>query len=289
MDDPIDNGCAAAPERLAAPRQDLARLARRAAGRARALVAPANRALFVELVRASFKVADHNSIAGALWSLIAPFAMLVALYLVFKNRFGEELAAYPLYLLIGISFVNYFATVTRFLIGVLPQNRSLMLDTTVPRETVILAQVAFHTYKLLVELLFCALLAAYYDRFTWGAMVAAVPLVTAFVALVTGVGLLGAVVHSFARDIEHIWSLVSRLLLFVTPVFYDLESLSPLARFVITWLNPLTPFLTALRGLLIGPVAPAGVYAHAMLVGTGFLVLGYGTYLLVESAALERT
>lgn len=283
---PSGAGPAAAPS---APRQDAARLARRAATRARALVLPANRALFVELVRASFKSADHDTIAGALWSLVAPFAMLIALYLVFKNRFGEELTAYPLYLLIGISFVNYFATTTRYLIGVLAGHRSLMLDTAVSRETVILSQVAFHTYKLLLELLFCALLAAYYGRLTLGAVVAAVPLVTAFVALVTGVGLLGAVVHSFARDVEHIWSMVSRLLLFVTPVFYGLDSLSPLARFVVTWLNPLTPFLTALRGLFIGPVAPPGVYAHAIVVGMGFLVLGYGTYLALESAALERT
>ena len=284
----------APPERpramhLAVPRLDTAWLGSRAFARGRTLLTPANRALFVELVRTNFKVADHNSIIGALWSLIAPFAMLIALYLVFRNRFGEELRAYPLYLLLGITFVNFFATVTRFLIVVLFTNRALLLNTTVPRETVILSQVGFHGYKLLVELTLCALLAVYYGTFTWAGLAAAVPLVLAFVGLVTGIGMLGAVVHSFARDIEHIWSLVSRLLLFVTPVFYGLESLSPLASFVIYWLNPLTPFLVALRGLLIGPPAHAGVYAHAMIVGAGFLVLGYVAYLFVEGAALERT
>lgn len=274
---------------LAVPRLDASWLRGRALARGRALLAPANRALFVELVRANFKVADHNSIVGALWSLIAPFAMLAALYLVFRSRFGEELRAYPLYLLLGIAFVNFFVTVTRFLIVVLFTNRALLLNTTVPRETVILAQVAFHGYKLLVELTLCALLAVYYGTFSFGALAAAVPLVLAFVGLVTGIGMLGAVVHSFARDIEHIWTLVSRLLLFVTPVFYGLDSLSPLARFVIYWLNPLTPFLVAIRGLLIGPPAHPAVYAHAMIVGSAILVLGYTAYLFVEGAALERT
>ena len=111
----------------------------------------------------------------------------------------------------------------------------------------------------------------------------------AFFALVTGVGMLGAVVHSFARDIEHIWSLVTHLLMFVTPVFYGLDSLSAPARFVIYWLNPLTPFLVALRGLFIGPPAHAGVYLHAVAIGTVVLLAGYAAFLAAEGAAVERT
>lgn len=134
-----------------------------------------NRSLFVELVRASFKNTDHNSVAGALWSLLAPFAMLTALYLVFRERFGEELKAYPLYLLLGIAVVNYFATATRLLITILFANRPLLLNTTVPRETVILSMVAFHGYKFLVEVVLCALLAVHYGTFTWHGMLAAPP------------------------------------------------------------------------------------------------------------------
>jgi ABC-type polysaccharide/polyol phosphate export permease len=274
---------------LAPPRTDAAWLARRAAERARTFFGSTNRALFVEMVRSYFKVTDHNSIAGALWSLLAPFAMLTALYLVFRERFGEELRAYPLYLLLGISMVSYFATTTRLLIAILFTNRALLLNTTVPRETVILTQVAFHGYKLLVELVLCTLLAAYYGTLTFGGFLAALPLVLAFLALVTGVGMLGAVLYSFARDVEHIWSLVTHLLMFVTPVFYGLESLSAPARLVIYWLNPLTPFLIALRGLFIGPPAGAGVYLHAIVIGTVVMLAGYAAFLSAESAAVERT
>lgn len=287
--DPAGAGLSVDPSPLASPAIDAAWLARRATTRVRSLFEPANRALLVELVRTCFKVTDHNSIAGALWSLLAPFAMLTALYLVFRERFGEELQAYPLYLLLGISIVSYFSTVTRQLIAVLFMNRALMLNTTVPRETVILSQVAFHGYKLLVELGLCALLAAHFGTFSFTALLGVLPLLAAFLALVTGVGMLGAVVHSFARDIEHIWSLVTHLLMFVTPVFYGLESLSAPARLVIYWLNPLTPFLVALRGLFIGPPAHPGVYLHALAIGFGVLLAGYAAFLATEGAALERT
>jgi len=277
------------PAPVASPTVDAAWLARRASSRVRSLFDPSNRALFVELVRTCFKITDHNSIGGALWSLLAPFAMLTALYLVFRERFGEELQAYPLYLLLGIAFVTFFSITTRQLIAILFVNRALMLNTTVPRETVILSQVAFHGYKLAVELVLCALLAVHFGTFSWASMVGVLPLLAAFFALVTGVGMLGAVVHSFARDIEHIWTLVAHLLMFVTPVFYGLESLSAPARFVIYWLNPLTPFLVALRGLFIGPPAHPAVYLHAMAIGFGVLLAGYAAFLAAEGAALERT
>lgn len=255
----------------------------------RAFFGEQNRALFVELVRSAFRQTDHNSVAGALWSLLAPFAMLTALYLVFRDRFGEELFAYPLYLLLGIAVVSYFATATRLLITLLFANRPLLLNTTVPRETVILSQVAFHGYKFMVEMVLCALLALHYGTFTWSGMLGVVPLLVAFFALVTGIGMIGAVVFSFARDVEHIWTLVTHLLMFVTPVFYGLETLSAPARFVIYWMNPLTPFLIALRGAMIGPPVSAGIYAHALLIGTVALVGGYAAFLWAESAAMERT
>ena len=276
-------------QEIAAPRTDLAWVASRAAARVRVFFGAENRSLFVELVRASFKNTDHNSVAGALWSLLAPFAMLTALYLVFRERFGEELKAYPLYLLLGIAVVNSFATATRLLITILFANRPLLLNTTVPRETVILSMVAFHGYKFLVEVVLCALLAVHYGTFTWHGMLVAVPLLLAFFALVTGIGMIGAVLFSFARDTEHIWTLITHLLMFVTPVFYDLDTLSAPARVVIYWLNPLTPFLVALRGAFIGPPAHPGVYVHALIIGLVVLIGGYAAFLSAESAAMERT
>jgi ABC-type polysaccharide/polyol phosphate export permease len=285
----LEAALSTAPPPIAAPRTDLAWLARRAAVRVRSFFGEQNRALFVELVRAAFKNTDHNSIAGALWSLLAPFAMLTALYLVFRDRFGEELRAYPLYLLVGIAVVNYFATATRLLITILFNNRPMLLNTTVPRETVILAQVAFHGYKFLVEMALCMLLALHYGTFTWHGLLTALPLLLAFLGLITGIGMIGAVLFSFARDTEHIWTLVTHLLMFVTPVFYGLDSLSAPARFIIYWLNPLTPFLVALRGALIGPPAHPGVQLHALLIGTVVLVAGYAAFLSAESSAMERT
>jgi len=261
---------------------------RRPVARLRRLATPENRDLLVELVRAGIRTADHNSFLGALWSLLAPFIMLVALYLVFRHRFAAGVPAYPLYLLVGISLVNYFVTATRFGITVLFANRQLILDSTVPREAVVAAQLAVHTQKLLMEMAIAAAFSAWYGLFSLGAVLTALPLLVAYVALTAGIGLLLGLVHCFARDVEHIWSLVSRLLLFVTPVFYGLSDLPLLTRALVCWANPLTPFLVGIRAALMDqPVSPL-LYGYALLLGTGALAVGYGVFLVLENAAVER-
>lgn len=256
--------------------------------RLRRLFTPANGELFLELLRAAIKTADHNSLLGALWSLLAPFVMLVALYVVFRQRFGGQVAAYPLYLLIGISLVNYFVTATRFLITVAHANRELLLDSTAPRETVFASQLAVHTEKLLIEVAIFAGFSAWYGLLTPLAILEALPLVVAFTALTAGIGLSLTLVYCFARDIEHIWSLVSRLLLFVTPVFYAVDDLSPGSRFVVLWLNPLTPFLVTMRQAFMNEPISVGIYLWALLVGSLALAVGYGAFLVLENAAVER-
>lgn len=77
------------------------------------LAAPANRNLLRELARANLRLSDHNSVLGALWGLLGPALMLVVLWAIFQAHFGRGVAAYPLYLLVGIVTVGFFLTVTR--------------------------------------------------------------------------------------------------------------------------------------------------------------------------------
>jgi ABC-2 type transport system permease protein len=257
--------------------------------RAARLATRANWNAFVELVRAHFKVTDHNSILGVLWSLLGPVATLVALYFIFRQAFGDDAHAYPLYLLIGIVLVGFFITATRYMLTSFLYARSLVLNSTVPRETIILSQIVVHGYKLVIEIFLCCLLSAVYGLFSWRALVLAVPLGLAYLGLVLGVGLLLALVHCFARDIDHIWAIVSRLLFFVTPVFYFLDRLSPAARELVYWANPLTPFLLSFRSLFMewGRLEPF-LYLHSLALGAAFLTIGYSAFLFLESAAVER-
>lgn len=255
--------------------------------RAHRLFTRSNWNLLVELVRAAHKVSEYNSVLGILWSLISPIGMLLILHLIFSSRYGAAVKAYPLYLLVGIVLVNFFVTSTRYMITVILNNVDLLLNSPVPRETVVVSKLALHIFKLLVELLLCIGLSAYYGLFSCSSILPVIPLLIGYLALVLSFGMVLALAHCFARDVEHIWALASPLWLFVTPVFYGLDAVSHQASDLIYWLNPMTPFLLAFRNALMGD-GISGPFWHSLILGIVALAIGYAIFLMLESTALER-
>lgn len=259
------------------------------ARRLRRLRTRANWNLLRELASANFRLADHNSWLGALWGLVNPIAMLGVLYFVFRSHFGRDVPAYPLYLLVGVVVVGFFLSVTRYLTSIFHVQRGFLIDSTVPRETLIVANLFPQVYKFGVELVLCGAFAVAYGALSWREAFLLAPLALAYVAFVVGVGLVLALVHCFTPDVEHVWTMLSRLLFFVTPVFYTLESLTALPRAVVYWGNPLTPFVLAFRDVFLhaGPAATL-VYLHSLVLGGLVFLIGYVAFLRFESAAIER-
>lgn len=248
-----------------------------------------NYSLFVELVRAKFKVIDHNSVLGFFWSLISPLFTLFAMYLVFNAPFGQDIRAYPFYLLVGIICVNFFVTTTTYIIRLLFFNRDIILNSMISREIFILADTFIPTYKFIIELILCIILSVFYNIFSWKSILLLLPLSISYIVFVLGVGLTISLIYCFAKDIEHIWMIISRLLYFVTPIFYTLDKFSPLTQKIIYWANPLTPFLLSFQQVLIGQNnINIFTYLYCLLLGTTFFIASCFAFMLLESTAVER-
>lgn len=68
--------------------------------------------------------------------------------------------------------------------------------------------------------------------------------------LITGVALFLACLSTFARDIEHIWSVINRMAFFLVPIFYKTESLSPQFRLIVV-INPVTQIIIFYRDIFL--------------------------------------
>jgi ABC-type polysaccharide/polyol phosphate export permease len=262
----------------------------RFASRCKRLARPVNRTILLEMVRANIKASDYHSFLGGLWSLIGTTVMLAAFYYVFSRHFGQGIPGYPLYLLSGIIMVNFFITATTYLLKVLSYNRDIALNSTIPRENLVLATISINAWKFGIELAICTMISVAYGFYTWRSAFLFIPILLSFLSLVLGVGLALSLSFCFARDVEHIWAILSRLFLFVTPVFYTAESLSPTMRVLISYLNPLTPYLKAFRAVFMhGGELRASILMHCIFLGIAVLGASYVIFLRWEGEALDRT
>ena len=243
--------------------------------------------LLVELIRAQFKLIDHNSLLGFLWSFLGPLAMFAVTYAIFSVRFGKNIPAYPLYLLSGIILVNFFVNATFQVMQSFYAAMPVMLNTTAPRKVILIANVGIVLYKFLLELLFCVALSFFYNKFSLAMSILAIPILLAFIAFILGISSVLALCNCLVRDVEHLWILLSRVFFFITPAFYELKDISPWASRLVYFANPLTPFVVSLRSLLMGGF-DATSYGYSLLWGVFFFALGLGAFGLLENTAVER-
>lgn len=257
--------------------------------RFKALLSKPNINLLLELIRANFKLVDYNSILGISWSFIGPVALLAILYFIFNYNFGRSINAYPLYLLTGIISVNFFIAVTTYMIRIFSINRDIICNSTIPRETLLISNLYVHVHKFVIELGVCLIISILYGFFSWAGILLLIPLVISYVALAFGVGLILSLCYCFVRDIEHLWMLISRLLFFATPVFYNINNISVWAKKLVYWMNPLTFFLLSFRNIIM-PESKFDIntYAYSIITGCIVFLAAYCIYVIFEKMAVEH-
>ncbi|MBN1492803.1 MAG: ABC transporter permease [Candidatus Omnitrophica bacterium] len=251
--------------------------------RSRTLLAPSNKAILGELIRANIKLINHNTFVGAMWSLFSPVIIFIFMYTIFHDIFGDVIPHYPFYLFIGITCVNFFISLTSYSLYALRNNKDVVVNSMTLRETVIIANAVPHIYKFLLEMLVCIVISLCMRLLTITTLVLLMPLLMSFIMMTMGIGLLLTIGFSFTRDVQHIWSLAARLLFFLTPVFYSLDDVGPTIARVQYILNPITPYICAIRNTFLGAAASWWpVYLHCLAQGTVILGAVYVVFLILE-------
>ena len=100
-------------------------------------------------------------------------------------------------------------------------------------------------------------------------------------ALALGLGMLGAALNTFFRDIRHIFALGIQLWFYATPIIYPV-SLVPERLRTIYYLNPMAPVIEGYRAVLLNSEMPANNIWLAAGISVVILAVGYLFFKRVE-------
>ena len=127
---------------------------------------------------------------------------------------------------------------------------------------------------LVVFLVFCVLDKVY---FTWKFLMLIYPIACLMIFNI-GVGLVLSAMFVFFRDIQNIWSVVTLAWMYLTPIFYTLDSMSPVLRYWIPKVNPMYIYITQMRDFVLNGGWPwtvliwRGALVAAIMVALGMFV-----------------
>jgi lipopolysaccharide transport system permease protein len=234
-----------------------------------------------QTTRAWFLAQEKNSSLGLIWHLLNPILMTTVLFLVFSNLERlRDIEHYQLFILIGLIHFNFFINTTTRSSTYFLNSRSLVLNTTVPLELLVLRQICTEGLTLVVEVMLVLILGAFMGA-TLNLALLVYPLVfIGVLALSLGASLILCGLVVFLSDLNYVWALFCRLLFFITPVLFSPEIVGEGTARMVLELNPLTQLIALAREALLygGSIEPT--QAVLALLGP-LVVLVFGAMLFV--------
>lgn len=230
--------------------------------------------LIEQLVRRNFNTKYRQSILGVLWSFLNPLLTMLVQYLVFSTLFRSAIDHFPVYLISGIIVFSFFTECVTLGMDAIVMNASLITKVAIPKLIFPFSRALSSLINFLISLLPLLLLMLLTGVRVSPALLL-LPLMIALLFLFAlGVTLVMATLNVFFRDTRFLWSVISLLWTYATPIFYP-DTIWPEGLRGIFHLNPMYQLIDFLRQIVIAGIPPTPERLLACGAGAfGMLMIG---------------
>jgi len=204
--------------------------------------------LAIQLAKANFKLKNEGSFLGIFWYLLEPFLLFIIILGIRAFFGGGAIENYPLYLLLGLIMYNFFSVTTSTTTGVITSSSNFIKSIKINHESLIISRVLEGIYSHFFEIiLFMGFMIYFKVSLIW---ILVYPIIFGFFVLfVLGISFILATLGVYVIDMNNAWRVITRLLFFLTPLFYVVEKGTLLYK--INLFNPVFYFITIAREFII--------------------------------------
>jgi lipopolysaccharide transport system permease protein len=227
----------------------------------------------LRIIRARYK----QSVLGGLWAIIQPAATVAIFTIIFTLFIPIDTGDTPYILFSYTAMVPWllFSSSVTDMVDSLVINMHLVTKIYFPREIFVIAALLARVLDFAIAFGILVLLILF-NRVSmnpWGWLFLPA-LVVIQLSLSLGLGLFGAALNVFFRDIKHVITLVLQLWFYATPIIYP-STLVPTRFHTIYFLNPMAGVIESYRSILLDGALPTSNLLLSAVVSMLILVFGY--------------
>lgn len=258
------------PEFPASPRELLASLWR-------------NRSLIKASVKREVLGRYRGSVMGILWSFFNPLFMLavytVVFSVVFKTRWGTDNSSkteFALVLFAGLILFNIFSECINKAPGLILSNANYVKKVVFPLEILPIITLLSAIFHALVSLGVWFLAYGIFFGLPHVTVLLLPVIILPFAMFIIGLSWILASLGVYLRDVSQIISLITSVIMFMSPIFYPVSAVPEKYRYLV-YLNPLASVIEMTRDVLYWGKTPnfilLGIYwlMAAFIAWVGFL------------------
>lgn len=232
--------------------------------------------LFVirELVSREIKRKYARSYLGIVWSVLNPLLTMAVMSMIFSTIFKRNIENFPIYYLTGSIFWSLFTGATNAALTAMVDNKSLLMKVKLPMVVFPLSRcctaLANFGYSMVAYVIMLAVFRIRPNR--------AMPLFFVSAAglflFSVGMGYFLSVLYVLFGDIKHLYSVLLTIWMYLSAIFYPVESTSPAMQEVIVR-NPVYNYVVCARQCVLeGRPPTAEQWIRMFIWSVGVYILG---------------
>lgn len=232
------------------------------------------------IIRARYQ----QSVLGGLWAILQPAATVLIFSVIFTRIIPIDTrgTAYVLFSFAAMVPWMFFSASISDMVNSLVENMNLVTKIYFPREILPLATLLARFVDFLIAGCMLVLLMLYFRTPLFPAGWLFLPMiVTIQAALALGLGLMGAALNVFYRDIKHVFTLALQLWFYASPIIYPVDRVPENMR-TIFFLNPMAGVISAYRDVLLYEQLPDKTLLYSGIIAVMVLLVGYWFFKRVE-------
>jgi lipopolysaccharide transport system permease protein len=236
--------------------------------------------LLIRLVRKDFLASFQQTLLGPLWVILQPLLTVLTYIFVFRNLMNLSTEGFPsfLYYLIGITLWNLFSELFLNISFTFLQNMPVYSKVYFPRIIAPLASVLLYLLRFSIQLIFLLIVYIYFAftsdiDFNIFRLLLIFPAIFLTTGIGFGLGLIFSIFSTKYKDLIGLLQLITRLLMFVCPIFYSLSMVPDKVKWMVN-INPLAQVFELFRYSFLGKGQIEAFPIIYSLVVTILLVLG---------------
>lgn len=209
--------------------------------------------LLEQLVLRDFKVKYKRSVLGVVWSLLYPILMMAVMAIVFSNVFKMSTpgVSYLAYLLIGLTYFNYFTEASNLAMSSVVGNFSLINKVYIPKYIFPLSKCLFVGINFLLTLIpLYVVIVVTGTGLNWYHLLLPFSFICLFLFTV-GMGFILATVSVFLRDMFYIYGIITTIWTYLTPIMYDINTIGNSTLIFFMKFNPMYQFINFARTIIL--------------------------------------
>ena len=230
--------------------------------------------LIRQLVSRDFKTKYKRSALGMAWSFLNPLLTMSVQYVVFSTLFKSDVPNYPVYLLSGIVFFNFFNEAVSMGMTSITGNASLIKKVYMPKYIYPVSRILSSLVNFALAIIPLLLVMLITGTAFTPALLLLIFDMLCLLGFVTGMSLLLTTAMTFFQDTQFLWGVISMMWMYMTPLFYP-ESIIPAQFLTVYHMNPMYQYITFARICIIDGVSPEPM-AYLWCILSSVVVLGLG-------------